>query len=508
MPDFTLLSPRNPPGVALDSLRSEAVALLRGSGATLVTSVTVNSTEVQPGAVFAALPGRRAHGADHAEQALARGAAAILTDADGAERLSSPTVPILVTEDPRAVLGLVSSLVYGTRSRRPRLFGVTGTNGKTSTVHLLDGLLEQLGIPAGHSSTADRRSGPTTVASRLTSPESPELHALLARMVEDGVESAALEVSAQALSNYRVDGLRFDTVGFTNLSHDHMDDYRDMDEYLEAKLRLFRPERADRGVVLLDSPAGLQVRDSARIPVTTITTRPDRASDWVVHVTEVTPTTTSFTLTGPDQQSLTTTIPLVGTHMAADAGLAIVMLTSSGIPFSRVADAVRNGICVSVPGRTELVSGTSRLRVYSDFSHTPDSIAKTLAALRDVTHGRVIVLVGADGDKDATKRIPMGRAAAEGADIVIVTDHHPRFEDPARIRHALVDGARGSGHEHVLEIPSPAVAIRQAISVAEEDDTILWVGPGRTDYRVIEGEDVPYSPRNDARLALHEAGWL
>jgi UDP-N-acetylmuramoyl-L-alanyl-D-glutamate--2,6-diaminopimelate ligase len=508
MPSFELLAPTSPVGSTLDELRNGPIALsLEGSGQIRVTSVSVSSRELTPGGLFAALPGRNGHGADHALQAAGAGAAAILTDPAGADAARLAGLPLLIADDPRSALGGISAAVYGTAEVHPVLFAVTGTNGKTSTVHLLDALLTHLRVRSGRSSTADRKSGETVVASRLTTPESSELHALLARMNEDGVRAAALEVSAQALTRHRVDALVFDVAGFTNLSHDHRDDYPAESDYLAAKLALFHPARARRGVVLLDSPAGRDVRDRSLIPVTTVTSLDDVAADWRVAVVGRTATTTRFTLTGPLGQQLASSIPLLGRHMAADCALAIVMLLEAGYDFSLLARAIANGVSVTVPGRTDLVSGPEGPRVYLDFSHTPDSIEKALAAVRAITPGRVVVIVGADGDRDPSKRQPMGRAAAEGADVVIVTDHHPRFEDPAGIREALVHGATLVAGASVVEIPDPARAVRAALRLAGATDSVLWVGPGQTDYRVVRGRDVPYSPRADARLALSEAGW-
>ena len=520
MPDFTLLRPRHGAGATLADLAAVAGLLPPTTddpaGGPRVTSVSVVDREVVPGALFAAVPGRHGHGADHVATARDAGAVAVLTDPHGADRARASGLPVLVVADVRAVLGAVAARVHGTDRVRPRTYGVTGTNGKTTTVHVLDALLRRLGVPSGYSSTADRSSGDVVVRSRLTSPEAPELHALLARMVEDGVREAALEVSAQALSRHRVDGLVVDVAGFTNLSHDHLDEYADLDEYLAAKLRLFTPEHARRGVVLLDSPAGRLVAARATVPVTTVVSRdaPDvvdadrPAADWTVDVDELSPDGTALTLTARDGRSLSTRVPLVGRHLAADVALAIVMLVEGGHAVDDLARAVTGGFDVTVPGRSLLVSDGAGPRVYTDFSHTPDSVEKTVAALRAVTPGRVIVVLGADGDRDPTKRPLMGRAAADGADLVVVTDHHPRFEDPARIRRGLLAGARASASGGtVLEVADPAAAVRHAVAAAREGDTILWVGPGDTDYRVVRGVDVPYSPRRDARAALAEAGW-
>ncbi|GAB2984118.1 Mur ligase family protein [Frigoribacterium salinisoli] len=529
MPEFTLLRPRHGAGATLADLAAVAGLLPPTgdpSGGPRVTSVSVVDREVVPGALFAAVPGRHGHGADHVVAAREAGAVAVLTDPDGADRARASCLPVLVVDDVRAVLGPVAARVHGTDRVRPLTYGVTGTNGKTTTVHVLDALLGRLGVPSGYSSTADRSSGGVVVRSRLTSPEAPELHALLARMVEDGVREAALEVSAQALSRHRVDGLVVDVAGFTNLSHDHLDEYADLDEYLAAKLRLFTPEHARRGVVLLDSPAGRLVAARATVPVTTVISRDasdvvaaDRTAadrtdadhtdaDWTVVVDELSPDGTALTLTARDGRSLSTRVPLVGRHLAADVALAMVMLLEGGHASDDLARAIDGGFPVTVPGRSLLVSDGAGPRVYTDFSHTPDSVAKTVAALRAVTPGRVIVVLGADGDRDPSKRPLMGRAAADGADLVVVTDHHPRFEDPARIRRGLLAGARASASGGtVLEVADPATAVRHAVAAAREGDTILWVGPGDTDYRVVRGVDVPYSPRRDARAALDAAGW-
>lgn len=508
MSEFSFLAPRHNSGVSLESLSDSSVRLIGSAADVRVTNIAVNDRELQPKGLFAALPGHHDHGARHVDHAIAAGAVAVLTDEAGVALLPTSGLPILVAADPRAVLGAIASRIYGTDQKHPLMFGVTGTNGKTSTVHLLDAMLEQLGIRAGRSSTADRRSGQTIVASRLTSPEAPEMHALLARMNEDGVVAAALEVSAQALSHHRVDGAEFDVAGFTNLSHDHMDEFGSMSVYLDAKLRLFTPAHSRRGVILLDSAAGVEIRDRAQVPVATVTSNPEAAADWHIDVVEITTAHTRFILTGPTGQTLTCSIPLIGTHMAADAGLAIVMLVESGIDFDRISDALDGGVRVVIPGRMNRVSGADGPLVYTDFSHTPDSIDKALAALRSVTPGLLVAIIGADGEKDHTKRAPMGRAAARGADVVIVNDHHQRFEDPAVIRNALLAGARETNNTRVFDVPDPSEAIRAAIGMTQTGDTILWVGPGLSDHRIVRGVNVPYAPFRDARAALTEAGWV
>jgi UDP-N-acetylmuramoyl-L-alanyl-D-glutamate--2,6-diaminopimelate ligase len=513
-----VLRPENPPARSLEELAARFGLETRGDAAGVsVHGITLATADLRAGEVFVGIQGARRHGAEFATQAAEQGAVALLTDTAGAEVAAAAGIPTLITDDPRAILGHISAWLYGTDSDMPLLFATTGTNGKTSVSHVLEAILEQLGVTAGLSSTAERHIAGQTIVSRLTTPESSEMHALLALMRERSVEAVAVEVSAQALSRHRVDGILFDVASFTNLTHDHLDDYGDLETYFDAKLALFRPDRARRGVVCVDTPAGLDIVRRSEIPVVTVgapqlATNADAAAgaDWIVHIDEETPRGSTFTVRSPDGMTLTTSIPVIGAHMAANAALAIAMLVEGGYAFDDIAAVLaRDGeITATLPGRTELVSGPTGPAVYIDFSHTPDAFEKTLAAVRKVTPGRVLMMFGASGNRDTLKRPVMGRVAAEGADIVIVTDHHPRYEEPGPIRAALLEGARsaGSGAE-ILEVPAPEDAIRTAVDMVGDGDAILWAGPGHQDYREIDGVRTPFSARALARQALQDAGW-
>lgn len=474
-----------------------------------ITGISMNTGDLRPGDLFVAMPGKKTHGANFFDKALAQGAVAVVTDEAGQKIIDSSALPVLILENPRAHLGDLAAYVYGNVSgNMPKLFATTGTNGKTSTSYLIEGILRQLGETTGLTSTAERHIAGEVIVSRLTTPESPEMQALIARMREKGVTSVAIEVSAQALSQLRVDGLHFDVVGFTNLSHDHLDDYKDMQEYLEAKLPLFTKKRAQRGVVCLDTKYGRDFVKNSEIPVATITSELGVDADWHVAVTAETSKFTSFVLAGPDGVTIRSRVPLLGAHMAANAGLAIVMIIEAGFDSEKIAAAIEGGIEAYLPGRTERVTGQTGPDLYVDFGHSPDAFLNTLAAVRKVTEGKVIMLFGADGDRDASKRPAMSQVAAEGSDILIITDHHPRFEDPASIRQALVAAAVAAkpGIE-IYEVSPPEAAIRKAVSLAKEGDAILWAGPGHQDYRDIRGVRTPYSARHEAREALREHGW-
>jgi UDP-N-acetylmuramoyl-L-alanyl-D-glutamate--2,6-diaminopimelate ligase len=515
-----VLRPDHPPVHSLEDLAARFAVETRGelSGVSL-TGLTLATADLRPGDVFVAVRGVNRHGAEFAAAAADKGAVAIVTDAEGAGVAGSTGLPVIVVEDPRGLLGELSAWVYGTGrdDHLPILFGTTGTNGKTSVSHLLEGILGQLGLVTGLSSTAERHIAGQIIVSRLTTPEAYEMHALLALMRERGVEAVAVEVSAQALSRRRVDGIVFDVAAFTNLTHDHLDDYADMREYFEAKLPLFLPDRARRAVISLDSAAAVEVVARCEVPFVTvgtpaIATDPGAAADadWVVEILEERQTGTEFRLSCTDGRSLTTVVPVIGRHMAANAGLAIVMILEAGYAWERIVEALKRdgGVRAYLPGRTERVSGERGPAVYVDFGHSPDAFEKTLAAVRRVTPGKVLMLFGADGDRDATKRHDMGRTAVEGSDILVVTDHHPRFEDIDAIRATLIEGARRARPDaEIHEYSPPEVAIVEAVRLVGDGDAILWAGPGHQDYRDIRGVRTPYSARELARRALRDAGW-
>lgn len=514
-----VLRPEHPPTRSLTELAERFGAEVRGDAAGVsLTGITLATADLRPGEAFVALQGVNRHGAEFAAIAAAQGAVAIITDAAGADAATAAGVPVLVLADPRARMGALSAWVYGTGpdDALPILFATTGTNGKTSVSHILEGMLGQLGVVTGLSSTAERHIAGQVIVSRLTTPEASEFHALLALMRERGVEAVAVEVSAQALSRHRVDGIVFDVAAFTNLTHDHLDDYADMTEYLEAKLPLFRPDRSRRAVISLDSPAAAEVVARCEVPYTTVGA-PGMAADaalaasadWIVEVLDERPDGTRFALRGPGGRRIETTVPVIGEHMAANAGLSIVMMLEAGYAWERIVAALGDHrIDAYLPGRTERVSGAQGPAVYVDFGHSPDAFEKTLAAVRRVTPGRVLMLFGADGDRDATKRHDMGRTAVLGSDVLVITDHHPRFEDPAAIRETLLEGARRARPDAEIHVVSPPeAAIVEAVRLVGEGDAILWAGPGHQDYRDIRGVRTPYSARELARRALRDAGW-
>lgn len=505
-----ILRPEHPMARPLAGLVAEFGLEVEGAiDGVEVSGVTVSTTEVHPGDLFVGVQGKNSHGARFAEQAREAGAVAVLTDAAGANLARDAGLPIIIVDSPRGALGDVSAWIYQTAEEPPLMFGITGTNGKTSVAYLLEAILRQLGLVTGLSSTAERHVGDgVRVTSRLTTPEASELHALLARMRENEARAVVVEVSAQAISQNRIGGIVFDVVSFTNLSHDHLDEYVTMDAYFAAKLAFFEPEHGRRGVVSLDTDWGKRVVDGSRIPVTTVSAMAGTDAEWRVEILEQRLDYTAFRLTGPEGRSLETTIPLIGWHMASNAGLAIVMLVEAGFEIEAIGHAIQDGIDAYLPGRAERVSGDTGPTLYVDYGHSPDAFINTLLAVRNVTPGRVIMVFGADGDRDPTKREDMGRVASEYSDVVFITDYQPRFENAEAIRKSLLQGAALAEHPaELFEVSPSETAIRQAVAMAQEGDSILWAGPGHEDFRDIAGVKTPFSARAEARAALREAGW-
>lgn len=513
-----LLRPEHPVSHPLSEFAERFELEVRGELAgRAVTGITLATRDVRPGDVFMGIRGVRRHGAELAAEAAEAGAVAIVTDAEGAHLAADSGLPILVIEHPRGHLAAMASWVYGNDNAMPLMLGVTGTNGKTSTMHLLDALLQQLGIVSGMSSSARRHIDGEVIMAGLTTPEATELHALVAYMKERGVTMFALEVSVQAIVRHRVDGVVFDVAGFTNLQYDHMDDFADMDEYLAGKLRMFTAERARRAVVALDTPAGRIVADRAEVPVTTIATAEiaeDAAlaatAQWQARMVSEAINATVMELTGPDGQHLITTVPATGPHMVANAAMAVVMAVEAGIAWDDIVRVLDRdgGIIAELPGRTEIVTTGRGPVVYLDFGHTPAGFEMTAQAVRRLTPGRLLIMFGADGSRDTTKRPAMGLAAARSSDIAIVTDHHPRWEDAKAIRDGLYSGAAQEPPAGGLyNITPPEDAVVKAVSLVGEGDAILWFGPGHQDFREIQGVRMPYNPRELMLAALRDAGW-
>jgi UDP-N-acetylmuramoyl-L-alanyl-D-glutamate--2,6-diaminopimelate ligase len=467
---------------------------------TTITGLALNTRDVRPGDLYAALPGARAHGADFVAQAREAGAAAVLTDADGAARLDG-RLPVLVHQAPRSVLAGLAADLYDHPSEAFTTLGVTGTQGKTTTTYLAEAALG-----AEHAAvvgTIGTRVKGVPAASALTTPEAPQLQALFAVMREEQVRLCAMEVSSHALVQGRVDGFAFDVAVFLNLGRDHLDFHGDVQSYFEAKASLFTPEHARHAVLNGDDEHGRLLVERTTLPVTTFSVE-GRPADWRAVNVRPHRLGSDLTVLGPDGLELEMSVPLPGVFNVSNALAVVAALSTAGHdPAALVAGIGRS---TGVPGRMERVERGQEFTAVVDYAHKPDAVTAVLAALRPVTPGRLVVVLGAGGDRDHGKRPLMGAAAAEWADVLVVTDDNPRTEDPATIRAAVLAGARDASGVEVLEIGGRREAIAHAVALARRGDTVVVAGKGHEQGQEVAGVVHPFDDREVLAELIDAAG--
>ena len=469
-----------------------------------VTGVTHDSARVHSGDLYVALPGSTRHGAEFAAEATAAGAAAILTDESGAARLAPTSLPVLVVDDPRNVLGPVAARIYGDPTARLPVIGITGTAGKTSTAYLVESGLAAAGHVTCMIGTVETRIAGLTLDSVRTTPEATDLHALLATALERGVTAAVMEVSSHALAYGRVGGVRFDVGGFTNFGQDHLDFHSGVDDYFAAKARLF-DGRCRAEVLNYDDPAVRRLVRPGRHQLT-FSASGDSAATWRAEGFTRTGFGQRFVAVHTDLGPIPMSVALPGRHNIANALLAIASLVEVGVPPQLAADGI--AACRGVPGRLELVGPAGPVLGVVDYAHKPDAIVAALAALREVTAGttrsagRLICVIGAGGDRDRGKRPLMGAAAAGGADLVLVTDDNPRSEDPATIRSDVLAGATGGAAGSVIEVAGRREAIVEAVRRAEPGDIVAVLGKGHERGQEVAGVVTPFDDRVELAAAL------
>jgi len=457
-----------------------------GDDTVVPTDVTHDSRQVGPGALFVAVRGAMFDGHTHVAEAVAAGATAVCV-----EEPVSARIPQLVVTGTRRVLGPLADAVWGHPTAALTVVGVTGTNGKTTISHLVAGIATAAGLRAAVlGTTGVVLDGGRTPLPRTT-PEATDVHRLAATLRQRGVDVLAMEVSSHALALGRVDGVDFDVVAFSNLGRDHLDFHGDMETYFAAKARLFDGEV--RRVVNVDDPWGRRL--AARVPVDVAVGRDVLATDVEVRADGAT-----FTLHTPSG-SARVVLPMGGRFNVENAlvaaGVGHVLGWGPDVAAAGFADAP------VVPGRFEPVRAGQPFAVVVDYAHTPEGVAAAIAAAREVTTGRVAVVVGAGGDRDKDKRGPMGRAAA-GADLAVITSDNPRGEDPLAIIAAIRDGALGGTAEvRVEEDRREAISI--ALRWAVEGDTVLVLGKGHEAVQEVAGRTIPFDDRLVARELL-EAG--
>lgn len=462
-----------------DLLTAIEISEWRGDRSVEITSVVQDASDVREGSLFCCVVGARADGHDFAAQAVSRGATAVLCERflDLPERVAQLRVP-----DVRAAVGPAASAAYGHPSRSMTVVGITGTNGKTTTAHLLASVLRADGRDTGVIGTLWGIGGPPTT------PDASALQARFEELRSSGTEAVVMEVSSHALHQHRVDGTRFACAVFTGLTQDHLDYHHTLEEYFEAKALLFRPELSERGVVNADDPHGRVLLERGGIPLT-----PYSMSDGGdVSVGAV---SSEF-----DWRGERVRLPLGGHFNVANAIAAATVAELLGVE----APAVARGLASAGPvrGRFEPVEGGQPFSVIVDYAHTPDGLEQLLEACRRSAEGaRVLVVFGCGGDKDKAKRPLMGAIAARLADLAIVTSDNPRSEDPHAIIDEVVAGAPDAGF--LIEADRRA-AIALALRSAAPGDIVVIAGKGHETTQVIGDREIPFDDRSVALDLLRD----
>ncbi|HZH48936.1 MAG TPA: UDP-N-acetylmuramoyl-L-alanyl-D-glutamate--2,6-diaminopimelate ligase [Nitrospira sp.] len=481
-----------------------AIVEQRGALDRTVTSVTDDSRAVASGSLFVAVKGERVDGHRFVAQAAQAGAAAIVAQ----ESVEAGSLPFVKVADSRKALGFIGSRFYGDPSARLSMIGVTGTNGKTTTTYLCKALLEGIGRHVGLIGTVAYQIGAETIPASHTTPGALELQGLLMKMTQAGLNSVVMEVSSHALAMDRTAGCEYDAAVFTNLTQDHLDYHRTMEEYFQAKLRLFTglgkgKKTGQRAIINMDDPRGAEIRAACRVPVWGYAVKSQ--ADLKAERVHLSMNGSAFSAATP-AGTFAVESRLVGEHNVYNLLGAIGVALHAGATCDQVREAVAK--VINVPGRFERVSAGQDFTVVVDYAHTEDALVRLLTAAQALKSHRIITLFGCGGDRDRGKRPKMGRAAVEYSDVVVLTSDNPRTEDPMAILREVEVGVREAlqsrSHVEYHLVPDRREAIGMAVRLARTGDIVLIAGKGHEDYQIVGTKKVYFDDREAAREAIQQ----
>jgi len=470
---------------------SQLATLVSGShvGEATVFGITHDSRSVQKGDLYVALLGANNHGIDFLDEAIANGAAAVASDSHGAQVAKQKGFPVIELINAREDMAKLAAEVYGHPEAKLTLTGVTGTNGKTTTTHILRSIFLDAQKHVGVIGTLGTYLGEEHLPGARTTPESTDLYATLAVMAERGITHVFMEVSSHALALSRVSGIKFDVAIFTNLTQDHLDFHGSMDNYFAAKALLFTPEYSKQAIICTDDNWGVKLAAQVKLPTVTIgaqgdwkTTQANSNADGM--------TTQQIDIKNAD--SILVSVNMLGSYNATNAACALAATQLLGLSMAAGLESLKK--VRSIPGRLEKVSIESPGIAIVDYAHSPDAVATVLTVIKDANPKRIITVIGCGGDRDSLKRPLMGKVAAQLSDIVIVTDDNPRSEDPEAIRKAVLAGTKDCPAQ-VFEVGDRKVAILQALKLSEPGDVIAVLGKGHETGQEISGQVFPFDDR-------------
>lgn len=475
-------------------------AKLFDRGESLAFDVTHDSRQAREGTLFVAIKGATVDGHRFVDDVMRRGAAGIISESDPPEGFSGAWLKV---EDARVALAKTAAFVNGDPSHDLDLVGVTGTNGKTTTTYLIFALAKAAGQKPAMLTTVEYRIGDKSEPAVRTTPEASDTNRFLRSAVDDDCKMAVMETSSQAIDLHRCDWLRFKVAVFTNLTRDHLDYHVTMENYFDAKKKLFDGrlgEKPGASVINIDDEWGVRLADELRSSgARVVTTSKAVEADLTASHIEVSLVRgTSFLLKTPAGERQITS-PLVGHPHVYN----MLSATATALELGYDLDAISQGLstCVGAPGRFERVPHDSDFAVVVDYAHTDDALLNTLKTARDLTTGRIITVFGCGGDRDQTKRQPMGKIAGQCSDVVIITSDNPRNEDPLKIISEIETGVKEKNTPYEI-IPDRREAIYKAVTVAKTNDVVIIAGKGHEDYQIIGGDKFHFDDREVAAEAL------
>jgi len=462
-----------------------------------VSGITQSSNAVVAGDLFLALPGEKHHGAQFAQDAISRGAVAVLTDEFGASTIEG--IPVLISENPRRAAGIVSAWFYSEPMRDLYSVGVTGTNGKTTVTTLLHQLMIAAGRDSGLIGTVETRIGAESIPSKRTTPESSDLQALSAVMRERHMRNLIMEVSSHAITLDRIRGSHFAVVGFTNLSQDHLDFHTAMEEYFKAKAQLFSFEYADLAVINIDDAYGIRLAAQTELPVVSVS-RLNAKATWHYNSIESDYAGASLSIRGTGGILIEARTALFGGFNFDNLLMAVAIAYESGvdpIDIAAILPTLKGAI-----GRLEAVKLGQKFTALIDYAHSPDAVKRVLETAHEISDGRVIAVLGCGGDRDKTKRTLMGQALNEGSDIAIFTSDNPRSEKAEDILVQMVLDIDVIPPSEV--IVDRALAIKQAVELAAPGDVVIVLGKGHEKGQEINGVNHDFDDRLELARAIED----
>ncbi|GDX15656.1 UDP-N-acetylmuramoyl-L-alanyl-D-glutamate--2,6-diaminopimelate ligase [Actinomycetes bacterium] len=459
-----------------------------------VTGIASSSSDVEPGDLFCAFAGAKVHGATFAKDAIKSGAVAILTDTDGAKLIKG--LPVLVVTEPRKRAAILTSWFYGEPMRDLFSIGITGTNGKTTVSTLCHQIFQSAGQETGLIGTVETRIGNEVLTSTRTTPEAAELQALVATMRERHCRNLVMEVSSHAIALERIRGSYFAAVGFTNLSQDHLDFHASMEDYFETKSKLFRYEYADQAFINIDDSYGQILAEKTELPVQSLSRFNENAT-WHYTRIEEGIAHSDISIRGVGGVLIDSRTTLRGGFNFDNLLMAVAICVESGIDPMDIQTLIPH--LVGAVGRLEPVNLGQNFTALVDYAHSPDAVARVLAAAREMTDKRVIGVLGCGGDRDNSKRSIMGQELSLRSDVAIYTSDNPRSENPQAILEQMTQGLKISEPSAIVQ--DRAEAIKLAVNLAQPGDVVIVLGKGHERGQEIAGVVHPF----DDRLVLAHA---